>query len=188
MNPTEDPRTLRAARADFFETQGYPPDGGYSARWVKLNSGRLKLAFPNTQARIRAVRYHDLHHVVTDYKTNWKGESEIGAWEVATGCRDFMVSWYLNLFAMWFGLWFAPRAVWRAFVLGRRTTNFYGDTLDDALLARTVEEERSRMGLNREQIPAGVLDIIAFAIAVAAGSALVLLPVTMIVALVFLWI
>jgi hypothetical protein len=57
---------------------------------VKLNSGRLKLAFPNTQARIRAVRYHDLHHVVTDYETNWKGESEIGAWEVATGCRDFM--------------------------------------------------------------------------------------------------
>ena len=188
MNPTEDPRTLREARAEFFETEGYALDGGYSDRWVKLSSGRLKLAFPNTQARIRAVRYHDLHHVVTEYGTNWKGESEIGAWEVATGCRDFMAAWYLNLFAMWFGLFFVPRAVWRAFVLGRRTTNFYGDTIDDALLARTVGEERNRMGLNREQIPAGVLDVIAFAIAVAAGSALILLPVAMIVAIVLLWI
>ena len=44
------------------------------------------------------------------------------------------------------------------------------------------------MGLNREQIPAGVLDVIAFAIAVAAGFALVLLPVAMIVAIVLLWI
>ena len=46
---------------------------------MRLAFGPVRFAFPNTAGRVRAVRYHDLHHVVTGYATDWTGEAEIGA-------------------------------------------------------------------------------------------------------------
>ncbi|MFP6641208.1 MAG: hypothetical protein VCC04_13260, partial [Myxococcota bacterium] len=135
--------------------------------------------FPNTQARVRAVRYHDLHHVLTGYGTGWTGESEISAWELATNCRGFLAAWVLNLWAMWTGLLFAPRAVWKAFARGRQTANLYARPFDDALLEHTVDRTRSQLGLDRELTPARIHDRMAFAAAVVAGTFAVLcLPAT----------
>ena len=77
--------TLRDARQRYFERGGFG-NGGYWDRWVRLKAGPLVIRFPNTQARLRAVKLHDLHHVLTEYDTSWSGEAEIGAWEIATGC------------------------------------------------------------------------------------------------------
>ncbi|PYS76753.1 MAG: hypothetical protein DMF66_12990 [Acidobacteria bacterium] len=60
-------------------------DGGYSDAWVKLKLWRMPIWFPNTEGRRRAVRFHDVHHVLTEYPTTWRGEFEIAAWEIATG-------------------------------------------------------------------------------------------------------
>jgi len=81
----DDALTLKAGRQLYFERSGIEP--GYDARWVTLRAGGIPvLVFPNTAGRVRAVRLHDLHHVVTGYETTWTGEAEIGAWEIATGC------------------------------------------------------------------------------------------------------
>src|SRR5262245_59511028 len=136
--------TLREARARYFASNGFGADGGYASAWVKVKLGPLPFFFPNTAARVRAVRYHDLHHVVTGYRTDVVGEAEIAAWEIASGCAGFVAAWILNLYALLLG-WLAgePGPVWQAFLRGRRTRNLYREPYDDALL----DAVRARLGL-----------------------------------------
>ena len=161
--PQYDPaQTLREARERYFAAAGLG-SGGYDQKWVPLAMGPLRFAIPNTAGRVRAVRYHDLHHVVTGYGTDWTGEGEIGAWEVASGCRDLFAAWVLNLYAMQLALWFAPRAVWRAFVRGRHSENLYAEPWSESLLEESVGDMRRRLGLASEPPAASIADRFSFA-------------------------
>ena len=108
--------TLGEARARLFAVSGFPPDGGYADAWVKLKLWRIPLAFPNTAGRRRAVRFHDLHHVLTEYPTTWRGEFEIAAWEVAGGVNRYWEGWLLDLLGFAAGLFVYPRHIYRAFM------------------------------------------------------------------------
>jgi hypothetical protein len=177
----DESETLRAARARYFRDNAFGDDGGYTAKWVKLQLGPVPFAFPNSAARVRAVKFHDLHHVVTGYATDVVGEAEIGAWEIGSGCAGFVAAWVLNLYAMVLGFLFgAPGAVWRAFLRGRRTRNLYRTTYDDSLLDARLGEVRTRLGLAASQpalSAATIGDRIAFAfwLAIAVGLACVTL-------------
>jgi hypothetical protein len=140
--------TLREARDRYFEENGFGPDGGYGDAWVDFHLGPLAAPFPNTAARVRAVRYHDLHHVLTGYRTDLTGEAEISAWELATGCLGMPAAFVLNLGGLTIGLVVAPLRTYRAFARGRRTKNLYGERFDDALLARPADEARRDAGLD----------------------------------------
>ena len=139
--------TLRAARERYFEINGFE-GGGYEEGWVKMKAGPIPIWFPNTVARVKAVRFHDLHHVLTEYPTTWRGEAEIGAWEVATGCAAHYQGWLLNLLAFAIGLAINPRGVYRAFMRGRRSRNLYRATFSDELLARKVGDVRRELDLD----------------------------------------
>lgn len=158
-----DSLSLRDARRAYFDANGFGDDGGYASRFVRVKLGPLPLWFPNTQGRVHAVRYHDLHHVATGYDTDWVGEGEIGAWEVASGCRNLLAAWVLNLSAMWIASFLAPRRIFRAFVRGRHTRNLYGEAFDDALLASSVGAVRARLGLAGAEPVATPADRAAFA-------------------------
>ncbi|KYF68640.1 hypothetical protein BE04_10770, partial [Sorangium cellulosum] len=136
--------TMREARAIYFEVNGFGADGGYGDAWVDFKLGPLPVPFPNTPARVRAVRYHDLHHVLTGYDTNTIGEFEISAWELGAGCKDFVAAWHLNLGGLFAGLLSAPRRTVRAFLRGRRSESLYGQPFE-ALLDRTVGDLRREM-------------------------------------------
>lgn len=139
---------MRDARARYFADTGLG-DGGYEDRFVVLRAFGVPVAvFPNTKQRVRSVRIHDVHHVLTEYPTSWTGEAEIAAWELASGCRDHRAAWVLNLGAALIGLAVAPRAVWRAFLRGRRSRNLYRGEWSDGLLDRTVGELRRELGLD----------------------------------------
>ena len=142
--------TLGEARSRLFAISGFPPDGGYADAWVKLKLWRIPLAFPNTAGRRRAVRFHDLHHVLTEYPTTWRGEFEIAAWEVAGGINRYWEGWLLDLLGFACGLVVCPRAVYRAFVRGRRSANLYLEAWDDSILARRVGDERRRLRLDAD--------------------------------------
>lgn len=140
---------LREARALYFRDAGFAEDGGYGDKWVKLRLGRrFWVAFPNTKARVRSVKLHDLHHVLTGYDTSWIGEAEIGAWELASNCRDHWAAWVLNSGAFVIGLLIAPRRTCRAFVRGWRSRNLYATEFDEALLERTVGEMRAELKID----------------------------------------
>lgn len=139
--------TLREARAVYFARAGFD-ESSYSDRWVWVTVlGRRVPATLNTAGRVHAVQLHDLHHVLTGYATTWTGEAEIGAWELASGCRGHLAAWYLNAWAALIGLFIAPRRVLAAFRRGRREQNLYGGELTDALLGETVGSARARLGI-----------------------------------------
>lgn len=164
----DESQTLRNARARYFRDNAFGDDGGYAAKWAKLQLGSLPFAIPNSAARVRALKFHDLHHIVTGYPTDVVGEAEIGAWEIGGGCAGFVVAWILNLYAMVLGFLFgAPGAVWRAFVRGRHTRNLYRTDYDDALLDAGLGEVRGRLGLavtQPAQPVATIGDRVAFAL------------------------
>jgi hypothetical protein len=179
--------TLGEARAQFFDEAGFGADGGYGARWVEVRVGPVPLYFPNTEGRRLAAHFHDVHHILTGYPTSLPGETEIAAWEVATGLRRHWVGWLLDLMGFAFGLVINPRRVYRAFVRGRRSANLYGWEWDDALLARRVGEFSRLCRLDRADAPRATLrDKASFAlwafvsgVVYAASLAVVLPPVLM---------
>jgi hypothetical protein len=92
MATYDDALTLREARALYFEHNDFGPNGGYDANWVKIELGWFPVFIPNVQARVRAVRIHDLHHVITGYDTDLMGELRIAGWEIGGGCGGFVAA------------------------------------------------------------------------------------------------
>ncbi|HXZ85987.1 MAG TPA: hypothetical protein VEI82_10910 [Myxococcota bacterium] len=168
------------ARARYFAEAGFPPDGGYAAKFVQLAKlGPIPLGFPNSAARRRAVALHDLHHVATGYRTDWTGEAEISAWEIASGCGGFWFAWFINLQGMVMGWFVAPAATWRAFQRGRHSRNLYGAGFCEALLRESVGGLRARLGLDRPSPAPGAGDFASYAVwcwIAAAEAALLLAP------------
>jgi hypothetical protein len=165
--------SLREARTRYFIDNDFGgAEGNYDDRWVKVFLGPVPIVFPNSAARVRAVRYHDLHHVLTGYATTMKGETEIAAWELASGCRSMAAAWILNLLGMAIGLVIDRRALFAAFVRGRHSGNLYGGEELDALLGRPLGEQRAELRLDREPPEATAADRAAFVAYAAGGVAL----------------
>lgn len=134
------------ARTQYFSDNGFGDDGGYGDRWVTLiKLGPLRLGIPNTPGRIRAVRFHDLHHLVTGYDTDLIGEAEIGAWELASGCERFPAAVVLNTLALPIGVLRDSTRIERAFARGCRSRNLYGEPFAEALLDERLGELRRRL-------------------------------------------
>lgn len=152
---------LSDARSQYFSANGLG-DGGYTARWVNFEVGAIRLRLPNSQARVAAVKFHDLHHLATGYDTTWTGEAEIAAWEIASGCASHYAAWLLNLAAMSLGLNIDAAKVRRAFMRGRYSRNLYSETFEENLLLTTVGTLRKKLGLDREPHRRTWLDWTAF--------------------------
>jgi hypothetical protein len=160
--------TMREARAHYFAANGFGENGGYDEPWVDFKIGSIPLPFPNTKPRVRAVRYHDLHHVLTGYETDFVGELEIAAWEIAAGCKSFAAAWVLNLGGLAAGVVRVPRRTFAAFVRGRRHRTVYGEDLE-RLLDETVGEARARVAPEATDGRVRAGDVALFAAAAAAG-------------------
>lgn len=138
-----DDMTMRAARDRYFEANGFGADGGYGDAWVDFKLGPLPMPFPNTEGRVKAVKFHDLHHVLTGYETNATGEFEISAWEIGAGCRGMPTAWVINSGGLASGLVSSPRRTFAAYVRGLRSRSLYAEPFEP-LLDQTVGEMRAR--------------------------------------------
>lgn len=154
--------TLREARVLYFARNNFGDDGGYRDRWVKIKFGPLPIFFPNIRSRAWAVRYHDLHHILTEYETTLGGEAEIAGWEVATGELPNLAGWFLDMGGVTYGLLLYPRRLYRAFLRGRRSRSLYRVPFTDELLSGKVGEVREALNLNQKRIVANVSDKLAF--------------------------
>lgn len=139
--------SVREGVTQLFQRFGIPADA-YTAKWFTLPIGRFNLRVPNIPSRAFVAKLHDIHHVLTGYPANWKGEAEIGAWEIATGCRSHFVAWFLNGGAVAIGLLLWPKAVWKAWRRGRKTgTNLYHDFDYNSLLSFKIKDLREKINL-----------------------------------------
>jgi len=174
--------TMSAARTRYFENNGFGADGGYGAAWVDFKLGPIPFPFPNTPQRVDAVKFHDLHHVLTGYDTDFTGELEISAWEIAAGCKRYAAAWVLNLGGIAAGLFTSPGRVFAAFVRGRHSSTVYGEAFEP-LLERTVGELRAAHVAAPEP-RASLSDVLLFALASTAGLAVAVTLFTVVVPLV----
>ena len=133
------------ARAAYFAANDFGQDGGYDDDVVWFALGPLKFPVPNTAGRKVAVRYHDLHHIVTGYDTDWRGEFEIAAYEIGAGCERLLAAWVINLGGLMAGLVLMPSRTTRAFYRGRHSHSLYKEDLQRLLGAR-VHEVRTVAG------------------------------------------
>jgi hypothetical protein len=183
-----DATSLLEARGLFFQQANLGADGGYNDRWVRVEAKPIPFYFPNTKARVAAARLHDLHHIAAEYETDWPGEAEIAAWEIASGCGRYYAAWLLNIGAFAVGLLLVPKRLVRAFVRGRYATNLYHQGLSEMDLRDvTVGMLRERLGLAATLPRPRWINILFFvlwcALALAWATALPLL----LIAIFFLW-
>ena len=178
--------SLLAARASFFRDAKLGPDGGYGNRWVRVETKPMAFYFPNWPSRVAAARLHDLHHIVAEYETDWPGEAEIAAWEIASGCAGYYAAWFLNLGGFAAGLVVAPRRLFRAFLRGRRAkTNLYRSGFDESQMAEiTVGTLRDQLGL-RVPVSSPRLAEVASFVLWCIPSILPWLPVPLLIAILF---
>jgi len=143
--------TVREARDRYLAEFGLSTHT-YVEDWVDVKVGPLPLRLPSTAARKRVLPLHDIHHALTGYRADIMGEAEIGAWELGSGLGRHVVGYVLDLLTLSWSTLLAPRRVFRAFLRGRRSGNFYRDPLplDPAVLELDVDAVRERLGLHRE--------------------------------------
>jgi hypothetical protein len=142
-------QTPRELLPGFYKQYNLNDDGGQSSAYVKVEfTEKIFVYFPNFDARRKAVFKHDVHHIATGYTSTFKGETEIGAWEIASGCRHYWVAWVLDMQAVMIGMLFNPVGVYKAFVKGRRTKNLYRDIFtDDQLMDMPLSTIKKNMQL-----------------------------------------
>jgi hypothetical protein len=106
----------------------------------------LVLPIPNPAARKQVLPFHDAHHLVTGYGTDWVGEAEVSAWALGSrGRSTWLASAYDGLGAL--GVLGAPVRVGRAYLRGRGCRNLYGMSRE-ALLAAELEELEATAGIH----------------------------------------
>jgi hypothetical protein len=135
--------TLAAVLEEHLRASGLPPDAGDSERFAVVKVGPMPYPIPNTRSRRRAVRIHDLNHLVSGYRTDREGELEISAWELASGgCGEYGAAWVLDLAGLFAGFFVIPGRTVRAFRRGRGQQNLYPYAPDE-LLAMDFDRARA---------------------------------------------
>ena len=149
--------TVKEALPVFYADYKWELDGGVNDSAVKIELLKGVFIFiPNFEARKKVVLKHDIHHLVTGYTAMMKGESEISAWELSTGCRHNWVAFTINTYGMMSGLPFNLRGIWKAWLRGKRSKNLYYEKYnDEELKNQTVKDLRKELGLLEETKPKG---------------------------------
>jgi hypothetical protein len=103
-------------------------------KWVKLQVGRRLIpVFPVGPIR-DSLHKHDVHHVMTNYSTGWKGEFELAAWELASGgCHFNLLFWADRIHFLLLGLILYPKAIWKALRSGWGSKNLYSMDFSEIL-------------------------------------------------------
>ena len=184
--------SLGDARARYFELNNFGDDGGYGERWIKVKVWHFPIWLPNTAGRVRAVKLHDLHHVLTEYPTTWGGEAEISAWEIGSGgLNRYYAGWLLDVMNIAQGLIVNPIGMYRSFLRGRRSKNLYKLEFTDELLKNSVGEYRRPLNLEVGDDSASLKDNLAWLAWVALSVFVYLIavaPLWVPVVLIALWI
>jgi hypothetical protein len=125
-----DDKTPGELLPEFYKENNLGMEGGKNSSSVRIEiTKKFALYFPNFTARKKAVLKHDIHHLVTGYPSTFTGETEISAWEIASGCKKYWAAWVLDMSGMMMGILFNFWNVLKAFARGRRTKNLYYDVI-----------------------------------------------------------
>lgn len=126
--------TTKEALIGFYKFNNLNLSADFESHCVRVYIGCILAPVPNLKARKKYLKFHDLHHIMTDYGIDRVGESEISAWELGSrSCRKPLIS-IMNLFALSTGFILKPKKVIEAFYSGCRSKNLYylSDSMPEA--------------------------------------------------------
>ena len=151
METTSDNRTPREILSQFYTENNFDADGGSKSTSVKIQlTPKFHFYYPNYPARRKAVLRHDVHHLLTQYSTALAGETEISAWEIASGCKKYWAAFLLDTSGVMLGFPFNFFRILKAFARGRRTKNLYDEAFSiDKALDTPVAELRKQLLLDK---------------------------------------
>lgn len=140
---------VREALQAYLEENGFTTES-YDEPKVTVTFWGMDFTVPNPPSRQLAVRFHDLHHIMTGYGTDPAGEFEISAWELRRGVGVFGA--YVQLIiasGALSGLLLFPRRFLAAWKTGRGGPPLPTPSLElyDTLLTLDVGELRARYGI-----------------------------------------
>jgi hypothetical protein len=126
--------------------QGLDPAYDTAPTWP-FSIGPVTVPMPNFSWRRAAIQRHDLHHMITGYPFNMRGEFQVATWEFAAGRYPHWGASLLLLPLVVIGLLWSPAAIWRAFIKGRGEQSLYRPELRDAAarLSLAALMERTRV-------------------------------------------
>jgi ubiquinone biosynthesis protein Coq4 len=142
--------TPRQVLNKFYSDHDLSTSGGLERSSVKIKiNSRFYFYFPNFDARRRALLKHDIHHLLTGYETTVAGESEICAWEIASGCKSYWAAFLIDVSGVMLGLIYFPRVL-KAFSRGRKTKNLYHDIYsNEELLDMNIADLKRELYLDK---------------------------------------
>ena len=159
-------QTPREVLTKFYSDNNLGANGGLASPYVKIElNSWFHFYFPNFDARRKAVLKHDVHHILTEYKTDLSEESEISAWEIASGCKSYWAAFLIDTSGLMMGI---PLNLWgtvKAFSRGRKTKNLYDNRFSEELMLDTkITELRKQLNLDKypKNTQPSVIDFILF--------------------------
>lgn len=108
----------------YWEKQNLPKDGGAKDKFNEAKIGTFSFKYPNLDGK--ALILHDINHLLTSYQTNWKGECEVSAWELASGGRrGYPTTWIYPISLVILGLFICPIRTIKAYKNGLGKQNSF---------------------------------------------------------------
>lgn len=148
-----------------------------AGRWWTFEVWGVTLYCYNFTWRRRALAYHDLHHVVTGYPCNMKGEMQVATWEFAAGpCPSrFGQLFCLPLVAM--GAAAMPRKTFTAYRNGRRSKSLFACDVNASITSKPVFEIRRKVQVDGKATSLAA-DLAGYAMLVGTSALTYVLPTT----------
>jgi hypothetical protein len=87
--------------------------------------GKLVVPLPNFRWRREALAQHDMHHIITGYNIDARGELCVASWELGVACYTNIWARSLCISLFLVGIVFTPRTCWLAFQRGRNDKATY---------------------------------------------------------------
>mgnify|MGYP003393812847 FL=1 len=133
----------------YYDTR-YFGDKAMRDPWVWVKLGPISFPSPNLRGRREIIHLHDLHHILTGFDTDWAGEGEVAAWELASGFpKGYRVGYLYAPITFCIGLIVAPRRLIQAFRRGLGKKNLCHLRLEkNQLLSMPIDDLKRDLSLN----------------------------------------
>lgn len=124
----------------YWQQNNLPDDGGVTDSFNVAKVGIFSFKYPNLDGN--ALLLHDLNHLITGYKTNWQGECEVSAWELASGGRKgYSRTWIYPISLVLLGMIICPIKTIKAYREGKVRTNSFILSLQNRNLLELTKSE-----------------------------------------------
>lgn len=116
--------TILKELEQYWQSHDLPSDGGAKDKFNEAKIGKFSFKYPNLDGK--ALILHDINHPITGYTTNWTGECEVSAWELASGGRKgYPRTWIYPISLVILGLIICPKRTLKAYKSGLGKQNSF---------------------------------------------------------------